>query len=50
MTVFTQEIANARVWAGFHYPSSTRVGTDMGLRVGDYVAKNVMQPLVTSSR
>ena len=39
MTVFTQEIANARVWAGFHYRSSTRVGTDMGLRVGDYVAK-----------
>jgi len=50
MTVLTEEIANARVWAGFHYRFSTRVGTDMGLRVGDYVAKNVMQPLVTSSR
>jgi len=47
MTVLAEEIANARVWAGFHYRFSTRVGTDMGLRLGDYVAKNVMQPLST---
>jgi hypothetical protein len=30
--------------------SSTRVGTDMGLQIGEYVVKNVMQPVVTSSR
>src|SRR5215203_7518316 len=30
MTAFTEEIANARIWAGFHYRFSTRVGTLMG--------------------
>jgi hypothetical protein len=50
MTAFTEEIADARIWAGFHYRFSTRVGTEMGLQVGEYVAKNVMQPSVTGSR
>jgi hypothetical protein len=50
MTAFTEEIANARVWAGFHYRFSTRVGTEMGLRVGEHIAKNAMQPVATSSR
>src|SRR6266853_794524 len=40
MTAFADEIASARIWAGFHYRFSTRVGTAMGLRVGDYVVKN----------
>jgi hypothetical protein len=44
MTAFTEEIANARIWAGFHYRFSSRVGTEMGLQIGDYVVKNVMQP------
>ena len=46
----TKEVANARVWAGFHYRSSTRVGTKMGLEIGEYVVKNAMLPIVTSSR
>jgi hypothetical protein len=50
MTAFTDEVASARIWAGFHYRFSTRVGTGMGLELGDYVVKNVMQPVVTSSR
>jgi hypothetical protein len=50
MTAFADEIASARIWAGFHYRFSTRVGTAMGLRVGDYVVKNAMQPLAMSSR
>jgi hypothetical protein len=50
MTAFIEEIANARVWAGFHYRFSTRVGTGMGLEIGDYVVKNAMQPIVTGSR
>jgi hypothetical protein len=50
MTAFTQEVANARIWAGFHYRFSTRVGTDMGLNIGEYVVKNVMQPIETASR
>ena len=50
MTAFTEEIANARIWSGFHYRFSTRVGTEMGLQIGEYVAKNVMQPVAASSR
>ena len=51
MTTFTEEVANARIWAGFHYRFSTRVGTDMGRQIGEYVVKSVMQPTtVTGSR
>ncbi len=46
--VLTEEVANARIWAGFHYRFSTRVGTDMGRRIGGYVVKNVMQPTTTA--
>ena len=48
LTAFTEEVANARIWAGFHYRNSTRVGTDMGLRIGEYVVNNVMQAMVTA--
>jgi hypothetical protein len=48
ITALTQEVANARIWSGFHYRFSTRVGTEMGLQIGDYVVKNVMQPAVTA--
>ena len=50
MAAFTDEVANARIWSGFHYRFSTRVGTEMGLQIGDYVVKNVMQPVVLSAR
>jgi hypothetical protein len=50
MTAFTDEIANARIWSGFHYRFSTRVGTEMGYQIGEYVVKNAMQPVVTGSR
>src|SRR5215831_12455430 len=35
---FTDEVANARIWAGFHYRSSAQVGATMGHEVGRYVA------------
>lgn len=41
---FADEVASARIWAGFHYRFSTRVGTDMGRKIGEYVVKSVMQP------
>ena len=50
MTALTQEVANARIWSGFHYRFSTRVGTDTGLSIGEYVVKSVMQPVEISSR
>jgi hypothetical protein len=50
MTAYIEEIANARIWAGFHYRFSTRIGTEMGYQIGEYVVTNVMQPVVTGSR
>jgi hypothetical protein len=50
MRAFTEEIASARIWSGFHYRFSTRVGTEMGLAIGEYVARSVMQPVAMSSR
>jgi hypothetical protein len=44
LTMFADEVANARIWGGFHYRFSTRVGTDMGQQIGEHVVKNVMQP------
>jgi len=49
MTALTDEVASARIWAGFHYRFSTRVGTNLGLRLGEYVANAVLQPVETSS-
>jgi PAP2 superfamily len=49
MTAFTDEIANARIWAGFHYRFSTRVGTAMGYQIGEYVVRNVMQPVTLAA-
>jgi hypothetical protein len=40
LEAFQDEVANSRVWAGFHYRSSARVGTAMGRDVGRYVAAN----------
>ena len=44
LDAFCDEVANSRVWAGFHYRFSTVVGTDMGRKIGEYVVPNVMQP------
>jgi len=49
LKAFTEEVANARIWAGFHYRFSTRVGTDMGRQIGEFVAKSVMQPTTATS-
>ena len=43
LDAFKNEIANGRVWAGFHYRSSARVGTEMGREVGRYVAAHFAQ-------
>jgi len=45
LEAFTTEVANARVWAGFHYRSSTRVGTAMGRDIGKYVAVHFAEPV-----
>jgi hypothetical protein len=43
-------VSDARIWAGFHYRFSTRVGRDMGRRIGEYVVNNVMQPVAAATR
>ncbi len=48
--VFVAEVSNARVWAGFHYRFSTRIGEDMGRKVADHAVKNFMQPVAVATR
>jgi hypothetical protein len=44
LRVLADEVASARIWAGFHYRFSTRVGSQMGRSIGQYVVQHVMQP------
>jgi hypothetical protein len=39
------EVSNARVWAGVHYRFSTRVGEDMGRRIGELAVSEYLKPL-----
>ena len=50
INAFADEVAQARIWAGFHYRFSTKVGQDMGYKIGAYVVKNFMQPVSTATR
>jgi hypothetical protein len=43
LQAFTDEVANARIYAGFHYRFSTIAGREMGQKIGAYVVKSVMQ-------
>jgi PAP2 superfamily len=45
---YNDEISYARIWAGFHYRFSVRVGQDMGHKIGEYVVNNLMQPVTTT--
>jgi hypothetical protein len=50
LRAFVTEVSEARIWAGFHYRFSTRVGQDMGNQIGSYVVKNFMQPVAIATR
>jgi hypothetical protein len=50
MRAFSDEVSEARIWAGFHYRFSTKVGQDMGHKIGEYVAQNLMQPVSVAAR
>lgn len=47
---FSDEVSEARIWAGFHYRFSTAVGQDMGRKIANYVVKNFMQPVAVATR
>lgn len=50
LRAFTDEVSQARIWAGFHYRFSTKVGQDMGYKIGEYVVRNFMQPVAVAAR
>jgi hypothetical protein len=47
---FYREVAEARICAGFHYRFSTRVGQDMGRKIGEYVVQSILQPTADATR
>ena len=44
LAAYTEEVANARIYAGFHYRFSTADGATLGADVGHYVTGTLMQP------
>jgi hypothetical protein len=40
---YADEVAIARIYAGFHYRFSTRVGQDMGRKIGQLVVDSQLQ-------
>jgi hypothetical protein len=50
MQSFVNEVSEARIFAGFHYRFSTKVGEQMGYKIGDHVAKNFLQPVTPATR
>ena len=50
LRAFITETSEARIWAGFHYRFSTRVGEDMGRQIGEHVVKNFMQLVTVGAR
>jgi hypothetical protein len=45
---YADEVSLARIWAGFHFRFSTRVGQDMGRKIGEHVVKTILQPAKTA--
>jgi hypothetical protein len=45
LRAFADEIAQARIWAGFHYRFSTEVGRAMGEKIGAFVVASSIQRL-----
>jgi hypothetical protein len=46
---YNEEVATARIYAGFHYRFSTEVGKDMGRKVGELTLTQ-LRPAVSVSR
>jgi hypothetical protein len=41
---YSDEVSNARIWAGFHYRFSTEVGKDMGRKIGELTVATQLRP------
>jgi PAP2 superfamily len=46
---YSDEVSNARVYAGFHYRFSTEVGKDMGRKIGELVVATQLRGTVASA-
>lgn len=45
LKAYTDEVVNARIYAGFHYRNSTVVGQAMGKQIGAHTVRTILQPL-----
>jgi PAP2 superfamily len=50
LRAINDEVSGARIYAGFHYRTSTLVGSDMGWKIGAYTVQTCMQPLKDASK
>ncbi len=50
LRTINDEVSGARIYAGFHYRTSTLVGSDMGWKIGAYTVQTCMQPLKDASK
>jgi hypothetical protein len=48
LRAYTDEVAGAPIYAGFHYRFSTVIGGEMGQKIGEYVTTTVMQAAQTA--
>jgi hypothetical protein len=44
LRAYAEEVAMARIYAGFHYRFSAAVGSEMGQKIGAYVAGAILRP------
>jgi hypothetical protein len=44
LRAYAEEVAMARIYAGFHYRFSAAVGSEMGQKIGTYVAGTILRP------
>jgi hypothetical protein len=47
---YADEVAIARIYAGFHYRFSTRVGQDMGRKIGQLVVESQLRKADVADR
>ena len=41
---YSDEVSNARIYAGFHYRFSTEIGADMGRKIGELTVTTLLRP------
>ena len=47
---YSDEVSNARIYAGFHYRFSTEVGKDMGRKIGELTVATQLRGAVASAQ